>query len=291
MRQPASGRKRSVNKERKSYWRIRLLLALLGLAGWIVFATWPRDLGRELRYAAYVGNAGKVERLLRQHPELVNQTFVPSVKNQSLRKHQTRPGSMNIADEFTMYLWDKFVMQAVRKADPDDQFQEIENEMLSALQIAVLKKRLEVTRVLLDHGADIQQPAWQGYQVTIFAANSGPEMMQLILAHGGQVNMTNAYGHTPLHVAVNNPNLDTLRFLLKAGADPNAQNRGGWTPLHNAVMGTRNTNVYALLIQYGARVDITNQGGKTPLEIAREYHQDIAVEFLSREATSKPTIP
>ncbi len=291
MRPRVSGRERSVNKEQKSRLRRWFLLALLGLAGWIVFATWPRDLGEELRYAVFVGDIKKVKLLLQKHPELVNQTFVPSAKNQPLPRNQRKPASLNFAEEFTMFLWEKIVMPAIRDADPADEFLELEHEMLSPLQIAVLKKRLEETRVLLDHGADVKQPSWQGYEVTIFAANCGPEIMRLILVHGGQAGMTNKYGYTPLHAAVHNPNIETARLLLKAGANPNAQDRGGWTPLHGAVLGARSTNILELLIHHGARLDLTNRQGKTALDMALELKRSEAAEILARKQGSRQPVP
>lgn len=41
-------------------------------------------------------------------------------------------------------------------------------------------------------------------------------------------------GRTPLHVAVNESNLDMVALLMKHGADPNAQDRWGFTPLSDA---------------------------------------------------------
>jgi ankyrin repeat protein len=73
-----------------------------------------------------------------------------------------------------------------------------------------------------------------------------------LLEFGGDPNVRDRHGRTPLHYAIM---LDgPLRLLLDHGADPNARDKDGKTPLHYAV-ARRNWYGVKLLLEYGAEVD------------------------------------
>ena len=61
-------------------------------------------------------------------------------------------------------------------------------------------------------------------------------------------------GYTPLHVAAEEPHLETVQALLEAGANVNADDRYGAGPLHNAA-NRGCTAVAAALLAAGADVD------------------------------------
>lgn len=292
MRPRVSGRERSVNKEQKSRLRRWFLLALLGLAGWIVFATWPRDLGEELRYAIFKEDEAKVRRLLRKHPEVVNQASTSSPSYQALRNSHSQAPAMNFAEEFTMFLWKQIVMKPVKvEEDPDEYFRSMEEEKLSPLQIAIDKGNLRCTELLLEYGADIHQKSLHGMQAIYFASYRQPEIMRLLLEKGAQPDNTNTFYPPPLQMAVHNPQVKTLKLLLEAGANPNAYSRSGWTALHIAAMKVGDTQALELLLQYGARMDLTNRQGKTALDMALEYKRSEAAEFLARKQGSRQPVP
>jgi len=73
-----------------------------------------------------------------------------------------------------------------------------------------------------------------------------------LLEFGGDPNVRDRHGRTPLHYAIM---LDGhLRLLLDHGADPNARDKDGKTPLHYAVT-RRDRYGVKLLLEYGAEVD------------------------------------
>jgi ankyrin repeat protein len=71
----------------------------------------------------------------------------------------------------------------------------------------------------------------------------------------------------PLHAAVIDDDLETLRALLANGERPDAQDRLGFTPLHLAAQEGSLDAVRALL-DAGASIDIENSYGNTPLFVA-----------------------
>ena len=60
------------------------------------------------------------------------------------------------------------------------------------------------------------------------------------------------------------------KLLLESGADVNASDRFGITTLHIAADGTGNEDKIQLLLRYGAEVDALTREGKTPLQITAQ---------------------
>jgi ankyrin repeat protein len=82
---------------------------------------------------------------------------------------------------------------------------------------------------------------WGGVTALVFAARQGDlESAKLLLEHGADVNQQTEGGWTPLLVAVQNRYYELAEFLLEHGADPSIQNKGGWSPLYIA---TDNRNI------------------------------------------------
>ncbi|HET8699418.1 MAG TPA: ankyrin repeat domain-containing protein, partial [Gammaproteobacteria bacterium] len=82
---------------------------------------------------------------------------------------------------------------------------------------------------------------WGGVTPLVFAARQGDiESAKVLLDHGADVNQQTEGGWTPLLTAVQNRYYKLAAFLLEHGADPRIQNEGGWSPLYIA---TDNRNI------------------------------------------------
>lgn len=85
-----------------------------------------------------------------------------------------------------------------------------------------------------------------------------------LLSQDIDVNFTEDYGYTPLHIAVENENIDMAKLLINKGADVNAKDGRGDTPLHIAVKN-ENHEFITLLIVSKASLNVKNNKGETPL--------------------------
>jgi ankyrin repeat protein len=80
-----------------------------------------------------------------------------------------------------------------------------------------------------------------GLTALVFATREGDlESAQILLEAGADVNQPTEYGWTPLLTATNNRHYKLGRLLMDWGADANRANKGGWTPLY---LATDNRNI------------------------------------------------
>jgi uncharacterized protein len=135
---------------------------------------------------------------------------------------------------------------------------------VTLLQWALLNKRLDSMRALLDAGADPLQPGMDGDTVvhTAAMANDASYLTEL-LGRRVNPNVPNATtGAGPLRSALMGERDEQFRALLAAGADPDMPDRMGNTPLH--VAGQINEPARALdLLNAGADPLARNAQGAT----------------------------
>jgi ankyrin repeat protein len=75
----------------------------------------------------------------------------------------------------------------------------------------------------------------------VYAARTGAlDVARVLLDAGADVNQTTRYGWSPLLAATQNGNYQMGKFLIERGADVNLANKGGWTPLY---LATDNRNI------------------------------------------------
>ncbi len=111
--------------------------------------------------------------------------------------------------------------------------------------------------------ARLQAPALQA------AASHGHiDVMRLLVERGADVNRRGPEGDTALHAAASFGTIEAARWLLDHGADVDARNEAGDTPLADAVLFECDMRVAPLLIQRGADVNAANERGETVLHKA-----------------------
>lgn len=98
------------------------------------------------------------------------------------------------------------------------------------LEYAIYHSPLAFIRTLLDLGADPNYGDHAGFPALIAALTCADraemyDILELLLAHGADIQQRGHNDYTPLHWAVAERNIQAIEFLLVHGADPNARTR------------------------------------------------------------------
>ncbi len=103
----------------------------------------------------------------------------------------------------------------------------------SPLHVAVKRGHGEILRLLLDNGADPESSHGPGGTTVLHTAVTRPPILATLLAYGGNPDVRDGMGRTPLHLCAQRGKggLEFARLLIKKGADVNAKADDGQTPL------------------------------------------------------------
>lgn len=142
----------------------------------------------------------------------------------------------------------------------------------SALHAAASGGRAEVVRLLLEHGADTN--ARSAVENTPLHAAANAEVAQLLLDAGAEVDVRDAYQQqTPLFRAAYFGRPDVVQVLIAHGADVNARDNQGKAPLHNCLYVSAQDatlNIITALVEAGADPNALDAAGQTPLDGYRQ---------------------
>ncbi|MBI2946199.1 MAG: ankyrin repeat domain-containing protein [Verrucomicrobia bacterium] len=128
---------------------------------------------------------------------------------------------------------------------------------------------LGIVELLLAHGVDVNSLDHEGLTALHWAIGQGfRSIAEALIANKANVNAKRTSdGESPLHLAVRGQSQPLVESLQSKGADPNARSNGGQTPLFSAVGNPRMT---ALLLAEKADVNASDSSGRTPLYAAVE---------------------
>lgn len=96
------------------------------------------------------------------------------------------------------------------------------------------------------------------------------EAFKAVFENGGNINLQNKYGWTPLHIAIRRDRRDMVAYLLEKGADINKQDGVGWTPLMECVMDDK-PELCKMLLDAGADTTIANDRGATAPMLVQKF--------------------
>jgi ankyrin repeat protein len=153
----------------------------------------------------------------------------------------------------------------------------------TSLHLAAFNGRVEVTKVLLDHGANAKLETKEGdtalhimSEVKYDSEERRIGIAQLLLEHGVNIHAENGFFATALHHAAYDGRFNLVQLFLDRGANPNAESDQGRTPLHAVSQGKyesqeKGVGIAQLLLERGVNVDARGKDKATPLHWAAFY--------------------
>ena len=167
-----------------------------------------------------------------------------------------------------------------------------DNQGRQAIHYLFMENRFvdTVLPLLIEQKIDINAQDYTGKTPLHYAAaesvtldKTSESLCNKLLVYKPLLDVTDQQGQTPLHIAVQAANINTLKALLTAGANPNIADEEGNTPLHLAAM-QNDTQLLDALLKHHANIHLANQSGKTPLALSAN------TETLARLQASGATL-
>merc|ERR1719329_313796 len=149
---------------------------------------------------------------------------------------------------------------------------------------------LDIMRLLLEQGANVNQRNTSGNTALMEAASMGAlDIMRLLIENGANVNQENTRGNTALMQAVSMGALNIVCLLVEQGANMNEQDKCGRTPLMLSVDPSGSTRkihmgIVRFLVEQGANMNVRNVYGQNVLQLAERKRRTEAADVLLEAA-------
>ena len=143
------------------------------------------------------------------------------------------------------------------------------DEKLTPLMLACKNKNVSVVNCLLQNGANVvltSDNGWTALHFVVDEFNDSSEILRSLLDNGADVNARSIDNETPLMVASQSSDVETVTLLIEQGAYVDLQDEKDNTALHNAV-SSKSEEIVGTLLNAGAS-NLCNSQGMTPLLLA-----------------------
>jgi ankyrin repeat protein len=185
----------------------------------------------------------------------------------------TASSTTKVEDDLILPLIEKgthpFLVDKLLNLESDINATDAANNHTTALQQAAEIGEPKLVKILLDHGAAINQQDNNGETALHKAARAGHQnIVEMLLAQGASIDIPTKNGHTALSQATMGGKLEVVKELVNCGADVNIKvTSSEYTPLYLAA-DRGNLELVEYLLTKHANVDVQNSVGITPLYIA-----------------------
>ncbi|KAM4633292.1 ankyrin repeat domain-containing protein 6b isoform 2-T2 [Polymixia lowei] len=150
----------------------------------------------------------------------------------------------------------------------------------SPLHLAAYKGHIEVVRILLKAGCDLDIQD-DGEQTALHRAAvvGNSDVISALVQEGCALDRQDKDGNTALHEVSWHGFSQSVKLLVKAGANVHAKNKAGNTALHLACQNGHAQSSKVLLLG-GSRPDSKNHTGDTCLHVAARYNHVAMIRIL-----------
>lgn len=160
----------------------------------------------------------------------------------------------------------------------------------SALMVAAKTGHLELARVLVQAGADVNETTETQGTPFMFAVLGGHEdLARWLLRQGADINTVGSNGWTALTIAAAKGNVHLLQWLIGQGADTQVRDVYRFTPLMRSVENGYVEAAAVLLSLVETNVDARDEYDNTALHHAVSKGNEAMVELLL-EHGANPTL-
>lgn len=166
-----------------------------------------------------------------------------------------------------------------------------EKEGMTPLWVAACHGLLEISRLLLEAGANVNTTNRKGTTPLKEAAQIGAaELVQLLIENGANVDLAPPdFQDPPLIGASAKNHMEVVKLLLAAGANSRAQQSGGWSSLHYALLN-KNKDMAILILGHDPDINASTRAGLRPLHLAAlAGFADICARLLDLGAEMEAT--
>ena len=153
---------------------------------------------------------------------------------------------------------------------------------------AAQKGEVEKVKALLAQDAKLVNAREEGPRAFTPLHNAAlagkPDVAEVLVAGGADVNAKSDLKETPLHLATLGKHKAIVELLLKNKADANAKDNENRTPLHSALTCKRagTKDVVELLLAAKADINARDAVGHSPLDLAKNLEEADVIALLKK---------
>ncbi|MEE2614277.1 MAG: ankyrin repeat domain-containing protein [Verrucomicrobiota bacterium] len=148
---------------------------------------------------------------------------------------------------------------------------------------AIQTNSIDSVKILLDQGADVNEPAYTSKTPVHYASHSrNIEILKLLISNGADLEAKTESGVTPLGYAVGLNQPENCRILLQAGSDVDTLDSLQRTNL-NLAAGLQHQEVTGILLEFDANPNTLDIWNYSSLDVAEEFGSEAIAELI-REA-------
>ena len=104
---------------------------------------------------------------------------------------------------------------------------------------ALLNESVEIAKLLIENGAKIHSENRESTLLSIACQDSNLDMVKLLVDNGANINQLSKYGDTNINIAAYHGRFETVKFLIDLGADICGKTKYGTIPIHGVIQGWR----------------------------------------------------